>query len=407
MTPSRTRSARKRPATRATYALLAGLAAGSLLLAGCSSSTTATAGSTASADGAAPVTNGAAQVKVTLSGNDCAMDYASAPAGPVTFEITNTDAAGLSEVELMSDKRILGERENIVAGLKSASFSVTLTGGTYQLNCPGATTENTDFTVTGEATAEASDVQGQLTEGTSGYGTYVEGQAANLVEAVGVLDAAVQSGDVAAAQTAYATARPFYERIEPVAESFADLDPEIDARVADVEPGAEWTGFHPIEKDLFETGAITDATKALSTKLVADIAQLQTLTTGLTYKPEELANGASSLLEEVQSSKITGEEEAYSHIDLVDFVANVEGSEQAFEYLKPALTTIDPDLTASISAQFTSVDAMLATYKDAASPGGYALYTEALRTSDAPKLTQSIQALQSPLAQLSEKVATA
>ncbi|WP_216363436.1 iron uptake system protein EfeO [Subtercola boreus] len=393
----------------AKYAVITGIALGSMLLAGCAgtASTGTSTGSSSAADGSAPVSNGAAQVKVTLSGNDCAMDFASAPAGPVTFEITNSDAAGLSEVELMSDKRILGERENIVAGLKASSFTVTLTGGTYQLNCPGATTENTDFTVIGDATSAPSDVQSLLAEGTVGYGQYVEGQAASLVDAVAALDTAIQAGDVEAAKTAYAAARPFYERIEPVAESFADLDPQVDARVADVDPGTEWTGFHPIEKDIFETGTITDSTKALSTKLVTDIAQLQTLTTGLTYKPEELANGASGLLEEVQSSKITGEEEAYCHIDLVDFVANVEGSEQAFEYLKPALTTIDPDLTTSISAQFASVDALLATYKDAAAPGGYKLYDEALRTSDAPKLTQAIQALQAPLAQISEKVATA
>ncbi|TIH36962.1 EfeM/EfeO family lipoprotein [Subtercola vilae] len=386
--------------------MLTGLVAGSMLLAGCSAGST-TAGSTASAGGTAPVANGATQIKVTLSGSSCAMDYATAPAGPVTFTVTNTDAAGLSEVELMSDKRILGERENIVAGLQPATFTVTLGGGTYQLNCPGASAENTDFVVTGAAASTASDVQTLLTTGTTGYGAYVEDQSAALVTAVAALDAAIQSGDVAAAQKAYAVARPFYERIEPVAESFADLDPEVDARVADVDPGTEWTGFHPIEKDLFETGAISASTKTLSTKLVADIAQLQTLTKGLTYKPEELANGASGLLEEVQSSKITGEEEAYSHIDLVDFAANVEGSEQAFEYLKPALSTIDANLTASISTQFDSVNALLATYKDASALGGYDLYTEALKASDATKLTQAIQALQQPLSQISEKVATA
>jgi iron uptake system component EfeO len=390
----------------ARLALMGGLVAGSLLLAGCSSA--GTAGSTASATGgSAPVSNGAAQVKVTLTGSECTTDFSSAPAGPVTFTVTNTDAAGLSEVELLSDKRIIGERENIVAGLQPASFTVTLTGGTYNLNCPGATAENTAFTVIGAAATTASDTQSLLAEGTTGYGSYVEDQAQALVTATQALDTAIQAGDVAGAQKAYAEARPFYERIEPVAESFADLDPAIDARIADVDPGTEWTGFHPIEKDLFETQAITANTKALSTKLVADVTQLQTLTTGLTYKPEELANGASGLLDEVQSSKITGEEEAYSHIDLLDFAANVEGSEQAFEYLKPGLATIDPTLTQQIADQFTAVDALLATYKDPSVNGGYVLYTDALRASDATKLTQAIQALQSPLSQISEKVATA
>ena len=50
--------------------------------------------------------------------------------------------------------------------------------------------------------------------------------------------AALRKGDLTAAQVAYAKARPFYERIEPVAESFTQgtvaLDPAIDAREGDV-----------------------------------------------------------------------------------------------------------------------------------------------------------------------------
>ena len=41
-----------------------------------------------------------------------------------------------------------------------------------------------------------------------------------------------------------------YERVEPVAESFGDLDPRIDARANDV-PKSKWTGFHPIERRLW------------------------------------------------------------------------------------------------------------------------------------------------------------
>ena len=50
-----------------------------------------------------------------------------------------------------------------------------------------------------------------------------------------------------------------------------------------------------------------------------------------------LANGAADLIEEVQNTKITGEEEAFSHIDLVDFAGNVEGAQQAFASLRPRL----------------------------------------------------------------------
>ena len=57
----------------------------------------------------------------------------------------------------------------------------------------------------------------------------------------------------------------------------------------------------------------------------------------------QIANGANELLGEVSASKITGEEERYSHIDLVDFEANVEGSEAAFEAVEPLLDKTRPE----------------------------------------------------------------
>lgn len=395
---------------RTAPAFAAGAVVLSLALAGCGGAAS-TAKSAAPKGDAAPVSNGAAQITVSVEqvdGKDqCVPDFSAAPAGPVTFTISNKDASGVSEVELLSDKRILGERENIIPGLKAVNFTVTLAGGEYQLYCPGATTETKPFTVTGDAAPAASGgVAGLLKEGTEGYAKYVSGQVDSLVLAAAALQKAVDSGDVAASQQAYAAARPFFERIEPVAESFPDLDPALDLRVADVEPGAEWTGFHPLEKDLFETKAITEKSKALAAGIVKNVGTLKTLTAELEYKPEELANGASGLLEEVQSSKITGEEEAYSKLDLVDFAANVEGSQQAFEYLKPALKEIDATLTEQIATQFETVTTALADYKDPAALGGWKPYTEELKKTDAAKLTQLIQALQAPLAKISEKVAT-
>lgn len=395
-------------------AVLAGMAVLALSLTACGSPAVSGGADISNGD-AAPVSKGAAQVAVSVEkveGEDqCVPDFATAPAGPVTFNVSNKDASGVSEVELLSDKRILGERENVIPGLKTVSFTVTLAGGNYQLYCPGATIEYKPFTVTGAAATSASNGIGDLLkEGTDGYATYVSGQVDSLVLAVAALQKAVDSGDVEASQQAYAQARPFFERIEPVAESFPDLDPALDLRVADVEPGSEWTGFHPLEKDLFEAKAITADSKALAAGIVKNVGTLKTLTAELesdaAYQPEELANGASGLLEEVQSSKITGEEEAYSKLDLVDFAANVEGSQQAFEYLKPALAEIDPALTEQISAEFETVDTTLDSYKDNAALGGYKAYTDELKATDAAKLTALIQSLQAPLAKIAEKVAT-
>ena len=96
-------------------------------------------------------------------------------------------------------------------------------------------------------------------------------------------------------------------------------------------------------------------------------------TTGLHYQPAELANGAVELLDEVSKSKITGEEERYSHIDLLDFQANVEGSEQAFANLQPALAKIDSTLTDTISSRFAALDTLLDKYRDKSQPSGFVL----------------------------------
>ncbi|MEO1951142.1 EfeM/EfeO family lipoprotein, partial [Thioclava sp.] len=142
-------------------------------------------------------------------------------------------------------------------------------------------------------------------------------------------------------------------------------------------------------------------------ELVKNVKMLADLSGGIEYRPEDLANGAAALLEEVQSGKISGEEEAYSHIDLVDFAANIEGAHQAFAFLEPGLKRIDPDVAETIAQRFADVQTMLEDYRDPDALGGYKIYDAELRKSDAVKLSRAIQMLQEPLSRIAEKVATA
>lgn len=399
---------------------LAACAAVASVLTGCSSGdgdspATATGGATA---------GGATQVAITLvsegGGNACRLDTDTVAAGPVTFTVTNESSAAISEVELLDDERIRGEKENLAPGLDPVSFTVTLGGGTYQVYCPGADTELVDLTVEGEAVAAPTGgVQDVLAEGTKGYAAYVVDQATAMVQAVGTLVDAVNAGDVEAAKAAYGSARPFYERIESSVEGFVkpgadptdnatNLDYLIDMRASNLDDAVGWHGFHAIERDLWENGAITDQTKAYATELQANVQTLATdVVPTLSYLPEDLANGAAGLIEEVETNKITGEEETYSHLDLVDFAGNLEGAQQAFANLKPGLAEIDPDLTGTVAAQFDAVQQLVDGYRDPSAVGGYAAWTDALRTSDQAKLTAAIQALHEPLSQIAEKVATA
>ena len=62
--------------------------------------------------------------------------------------------------------------------------------------------------------------------------------------------------------------------------------------------------------------------------------------------------GAVDLLNEVATSKITGEEEIYSHTDLYDFRANIQGAEKIFQLFKPLLEASDANLVKELEADF-------------------------------------------------------
>jgi iron uptake system component EfeO len=346
-------------------------------------------------------------VNVTITAADgCKASTLTAPAGALTFNIVNQDATAISEFELQSGERIVAEKENLPPGF-SGAFSVNVDGGNYTLYCPGAPQASTGFTVTGSAPSAGAAAGGDaLVQGTKQYADYVNTQIGYLEQTSEALDTALKGTDLKAAQAAYMKARPYYEKIEPVAESFTvgndDLDAAIDARDGDV-PAGQWTGFHKIEQGLFAQQSL-NGLAPLGDGLVANVKKLQTLTTGLSYKPFELANGAQDLLDEVASSKITGEEERYSHIDLLDFQGNDEGAEQAFADLQPTLTTIDGPLTNQISTAFAALNKLLDTYRTGDNPSGFALYTT-LNDADKQKLAAGVKAVQEPLSQVASKVA--
>lgn len=336
-------------------------------------------------------------VKVAISDAGCEPATLKIQSGPTRFEVENRGTTKVSEYEILDGKRIIGERENIVAGIGS-SFSLNLKPGTYETYCPGGdTSERGKLVVTGAAVPTENDPQLAAAEKT--YRAYIQQQVTPLVAATQKFAAAVEAGNVAQAKALYAPTRAYYERIEPVAESFGDLDPKIDARVNDVEQGTPWTGFHRIEKALWQDNS-TKGMAPIARQLVKDVQDLQKRVGNVGYEAAQIANGAQGLLDEISKSKITGEEDRYSHTDLVDFAANIEGSKAAFEAVRPALESRDKALAVRVQKQFGNVEAALATYRKGS---GYVSYT-VLTKADTRKLSQAIDALAEPLSQVAPKI---
>jgi iron uptake system component EfeO len=94
-------------------------------------------------------------------------------------------------------------------------------------------------------------------------------------------------------------------------------------------------------------------------------------------------------LNEVATSKITGEEDRYSHTDLWDVESNLEGAQQAFVALRPMIHAKDPALVTQLEARVTATERALASYERG---DGHALFTT-LTKADTRAMATQVDAL--------------
>jgi len=240
------------------------------------------------------------------------------------------------------------------------------------------------------------DIEGspELNAAAREYQDYVDGQSELLVDRTEEFVAAVKAGDVEEAKRLYAWSRVPWERIEPIAEKFGTLDPEVDAREGDV-PKQQWTGFHRIEQALWVDGT-TEGQAEYATELMSDVERLERQVDDVKLLASDPVFGAVELLNEVSATKITGEEERYSHTDLYDIAANVEGAKVAFDFVKPVVKQQDPDLVKEIEARFRDVEQEIEPYRRG---DGWVSY-EKVDEEQRRELSQKIDALAEPLSRV-------
>lgn len=235
-----------------------------------------------------------------------------------------------------------------------------------------------------------------LSRETDAYKAWVSDEIDQLVTGTQAFADALKSGNLDEAKRLYPLVRMHYERSEPIAESFGDLDPRIDNREADLEAGETWTGFHTIEKILW-TQNTTQGTEALADQLVNDVKELRAKIPTAEVTGDLMVQGSVDLLNEVSTSKITGEEEIFSKTDLYDFKANIEGAEKIFEILKDKINAKDPTLVKALQERFAAVNELLA--KHQVGDQHYKPYTD-LTEEDTKALAEAVNKLGEPLAQM-------
>ncbi|MFV0375530.1 iron uptake system protein EfeO [Microbacterium sp.] len=371
---------------------------------------------------------------VTSTASDCAVSAAAATSGTLTFEVNN-EGTEVTEFYLLADDglRIVGEVENIAPGASRTVTVVAQPGDYFTLCKPGMIGEGVGkaaFTVTGEQVVATGPDAEQKQQTVDLYAAFVKDQVEQLVPAVDGFVAAYETGDDDTARDEFPRVRLYYERIEPVAESLGDLDPRIDYREVDaVAEGLEWTGFHRIEKDLWvpardalNSDGVTPAWQdwepstpqeraSYGAQLIADVAELNDyvhsdeFTAALDAQGiAGISNGAITLLDEVATGKITGEEDWWSGTDLYDFAANVEGSKMAFSLVRDyaaAQGDDGADLVAQIDDGYAVLQETLDSHGTIAD--GFVDFGD-LSEADKRVLIDQINVLAEPLSQLTATV---
>ncbi|GAB93941.1 iron uptake system protein EfeO [Gordonia rhizosphera] len=377
-----------------------------ILLAGCTSK--------AGAEGA---------IEVTSTESACDLASTETQTGEVDFSVVN-NGTKVTEFYVYGDNnRVLGEVENIGPGVTGNLTVEIVDPGTYTVACkPGmvGTGIRQELTVSGEAMEKSQDPE-DVNAAKVAYLDYVGNQLNTLVAQTQTFVTNIKSGNLDAARDQFGLVRTPYERIEPVAESFADLDPAIDMRWDDTEDGSlAFTGFHRLERYLWppqasdigdDPGQVAPAdaahanasdTKAaidpIADELLANVTRLkdEVSKADFEFETRSFVSGPQALIDEVAATKVDGEEDRYSHADLYDFAANVDGSETAIATMQPIISAKSPELMDKITAQFAEVRDAVNQFQRG---DGYVSYTEV--SAEARKdLSNKIDALSASLSQV-------
>lgn len=366
-----------------------------LSVAACQQPAADNANSAQNNNAAAPAVNADGTVNIAVNDAQCEPMELTVPSGKTTFNILNNSARKL-EWEILEGVMVVDERENIAPGLTD-KMTVTLLPGEYAMTCGLLTNPRGKLIVTDsgfQAPENLADMS-KLAQPLADYKVYVQGEAKVLVEKTDAFVAAVKAGEIDKAKAMFADTRVHYERIEPIAELFGELDPAIDAREDDFKTvtDPEFTGFHRIEYALWEEKSV-DGVKDIADKLSADVKALAAEIDALNFPPHKVVGGAAVLIEEVAGSKISGEEDRYSKTDLSDFKANVEGAEKIVELFRAVINEKDPALLQTVDGNLKTVNDILAKYKTA---DGFQTYDK-LSEEDRKNLAAPINTLAEELA---------
>lgn len=300
----------------------------------------------------------AGTIAVRVGDKSCAPMDLTVPAGRTVFEIENASNRPI-EWEILDGVMVVEERENIAPGFRS-QLVARLKPGVYDITCGLLSNPRGKLTVIASARSEAEKVKpplkafiGPLSE----YKVYLAVQSGRMVQAVAALSTTIDAGDVAAAKSAYATARTSYRHVEAVGGRIADVENAIDpvaAYLAGREQDSAFTGFHRIEFGLWRENSV-GSLKPVADRLVADAATLRDRLKAMRFEPADLAGNAAREARRLAEGPVISGDSLYAGDDLTEFSAAVDGLEKPVSLLLPLVTEASPKAAKAVTDAVSTV----------------------------------------------------
>jgi iron uptake system component EfeO len=337
---------------------------------------------------------------VTITKRTCEPNELVVPAGRATFRIVNASDRPV-EWEILDGVMVVEERENIAPGF-TQTLTAKLAPGSYAITCGLLSNPRGTLQVTPSSEAASAATAGPspiaFIAPLAEYKVFLALESAALAEATRSFVEAVKAGDLERAKALYAPARVSYKRMQPVVERIGDLDAAIDGRTDYFErreDDAGFTGFHRIEYGLFARNT-TDGLATTADKLQVDVAIVRQRVRDMSVSPEALVAGAARVITQIAEQKVSGDDNRYSHTDLSDFQATLEGSRRIVDLLRPLAEPADPALAGAIDARFEAAEATLARFREG---DGFVTY-DRLGPDDRAEVARQMRALADEITRL-------
>ena len=245
---------------------------------------------------------------------------------------------------------------------------------------PSATAVSPQPTVSATASASglSPELAGKAEQAAEDYRDYVAAQVDDTIAATEELVAALKTGAPATARLRYGPSRFGWETIEPVAATVPGLADRVDvaeedAKAGDVNTGvgvtstaspapAVWGGWHRIEKALYADKSVRGMPD-IGDQLLRDLESLRTAVPRLDITAATMAAAAVAFAA-AMDDKLGGEEERYSHTDLVGLKGNLDGATRVFELLEPIVDARDAALADDLDSALVSIEDALSELED-------------------------------------------